>query len=44
MRLTTPAQKHRTFGYEKNIQKMTDNKVLNIDKIFSDKEKEILQI
>ena len=30
--------------YEKNIQKMTDNKVLNIDKIFSDKEKEILQI
>jgi ribosome recycling factor len=31
-------------NYEKNIQKLTDNNIENIDKILSDKEKEILQI
>ena len=31
-------------SFEKNIQKLTDNNILNIDKILSDKEKEILQI
>jgi len=30
--------------FEKNIQKLTDNNIENIDKILSDKEKEILQI
>ena len=31
-------------NYEKNIQKLTDTSIENIDKILSDKEKEILQI
>ena len=31
-------------NYEKNIQKLTDNNIENIDKILSDKEKEILKI
>ena len=31
-------------NYEKNIQKITDNNIENIDKILNDKEKEILQI
>ena len=31
-------------SFEKNIQKMTDDNIKNIDKILSDKEKEILQI
>tara|TARA_Y100001960_G_scaffold127003_1_gene135391 strand:+ start:479 stop:1039 length:561 start_codon:yes stop_codon:yes gene_type:complete len=31
-------------NYEKNIQKLTDTSIKNIDKILSDKEKEILQI
>ena len=31
-------------NFEKNIQKLTDNNIENIDKILSDKEKEILQI
>ena len=31
-------------NFEKNIQKLTDNNTENIDKILSDKEKEILQI
>tara|TARA_X000001036_G_scaffold435419_1_gene476620 strand:+ start:156 stop:677 length:522 start_codon:yes stop_codon:yes gene_type:complete len=30
--------------FEKSIQKLTDNNIENIDKILSDKEKEILQI
>jgi ribosome recycling factor len=30
--------------FEKNIQKITDNNIENIDKILNDKEKEILQI
>ena len=30
--------------FEKNIQKLTDDNVVNIDKILADKEKEILQI
>ena len=31
-------------SFEKNIQKLTDNNIENIDKILTDKEKEILQI
>ena len=31
-------------NFEKNIQKLTDNNIQDIDKILSDKEKEILQI
>ena len=31
-------------NYEKNIQKLTDTSIKNIDKILSDKEKEILQV
>ena len=31
-------------NYEKNIQKLTDTSIENIDKILSDKEKEILQV
>tara|TARA_B100000963_G_scaffold331801_1_gene322851 strand:+ start:25706 stop:26266 length:561 start_codon:yes stop_codon:yes gene_type:complete len=31
-------------GYEKNIQKLTDDNISNIEKILSEKEKEILQI
>ena len=31
-------------NYEKNIQKLTDTNIVNIDKILSEKEKEILQI
>ena len=31
-------------NFEKNIQKLTDNNIANIDKILADKEKEILQI
>ena len=31
-------------NFEKNIQKLTDNNIENIDKIISDKEKEIIQI
>ena len=31
-------------NYEKNIQKLTDNNIGNIDKILEEKEKEILQI
>ena len=31
-------------NFEKNIQKLTDTNIENIDKILSDKEKEILQI
>jgi len=31
-------------NYEKNIQKLTDNNILSIEKILTDKEKEILQI
>ena len=31
-------------NFEKSIQKLTDNNIENIDKILSDKEKEILQI
>ena len=31
-------------NFEKNIQKLTDSNIENIDKILSDKEKEILQI
>ena len=31
-------------NYEKNIQKLTDDNIINIDKILSEKEKEILQI
>ena len=31
-------------SYEKNIQKITDNNIANIDKILSEKEKEIIQI
>ncbi len=31
-------------NYEKNIQKLTDNNIANIEKILNDKEKEILQI
>jgi len=31
-------------NFEKNIQKLTDNNIENIDKILSDKEKEILKI
>ena len=31
-------------NFEKNIQKLTDNSIANIDKILIDKEKEILQI
>ena len=31
-------------NYEKNIQKLTDSNIENIDKILSDKEKEIIQI
>jgi len=31
-------------SFEKNIQKITDDNILNIDKISQDKEKEILQI
>ena len=31
-------------NFEKNIQKLTDNSIANIDKILVDKEKEILQI
>ena len=31
-------------NFEKKIQKITDNNILTIDKITSDKEKEILQI
>ena len=31
-------------NYEKNIQKLTDTNIANIDKILSEKEKEILQI
>ena len=30
--------------FEKNIQKITDDNIINIDKILADKEKEILQI
>ena len=30
--------------FEKNIQKLTDNNIANIEKILSDKEKEISQI
>jgi ribosome recycling factor len=30
--------------FEKNIQKITDDNVINIDKITTEKEKEILQI
>ena len=30
--------------FEKNIQKLTDDNINHIDKILSDKEKEILQI
>jgi len=30
--------------FEKNIQKITDDNILNIDKILQDKEKEILQV
>ena len=30
--------------FEKNIQKLTDSNIENIDKILSEKEKEILQI
>ena len=31
-------------NFEKNIQKLTDSNIENIDKILSDKEKEIIQI
>ncbi len=31
-------------NFEKNVQKLTDNNIENIDKILSEKEKEILQI
>ena len=31
-------------NYEKNIQKLTDSNIVNIDKILSEKEKEIIQI
>ena len=31
-------------NFEKNIQKLTDSNIQNIDKILSGKEKEILQI
>ena len=31
-------------NYEKNIQKLTDTSIENIDKILSDKEKEFLQV
>ena len=31
-------------NFEKNIQKLTDNNILSIEKILTDKEKEILQI
>ena len=31
-------------GFEKNIQKITDTNIDNIDKILAEKEKEILQI
>ena len=31
-------------NFEKNIQKLTDQNIQNIDKIFTDKEKEIIQI
>ena len=31
-------------NFEKNIQKLTDSNIENIDKILVDKEKEILQI
>ena len=31
-------------NFEKNIQKLTDSNIANIDKILSDKEKEIIQI
>ena len=31
-------------NFEKNIQKLTDSNIQNIDKILSEKEKEILQI
>ena len=34
--------KNKTF--EKNIQKLTDDKISDIEKILSDKEKEISQI
>ena len=30
--------------YEKNIQRVTDNHIANIEKILSEKEKEILQV
>ena len=30
--------------FEKNIQKLTDNNIENIEKILTDKEKEIIQI
>ena len=31
-------------GFEKNIQKLTDDHISNIDKILLEKEKEILQV
>ena len=31
-------------SYEKNIQKITDNNIANIDKILSEKEKEIINM
>ena len=31
-------------NFEKNIQKLTDNNIENIEKILEDKEKEIIQI
>ena len=31
-------------NFEKNIQKLTDLNIVNIEKILSDKEKEIIQI
>ena len=31
-------------NFEKNIQKLTDNNIDNIDKILAEKEKEIIQI
>ena len=31
-------------NFEKNIQKLTDNNIANIDKMLADKEKEILQV
>ena len=31
-------------NFEKNIQKLTDTNIQNLEKILSDKEKEILQI